>query len=164
MSHPDFISQYIDFPKHFIWNNRTWQKRKRGGDKVISRMYFVNPKDEERFYLRALLNLTYGAKSFADLRTVNDVEFSTFKEAAYQLGLVDDDNECDACLSEAITYQMPSQLRQLFVSMLVYCQPANIKALWDKFVDALIEDFVRNGDSKDLGITKTLVYIKNYLI
>jgi len=154
----------VDFPKHFVWKNKTWQQRKRGGEKVISRLYFVNPKDEERFYLRTLLYFIPGAKSFEFVRTINGVTYNTFKEAAYQLGLVDDDNECDACLKEAATYQMPIQLRQLFASILVYCQPASVKALWDDYVDALIEDFIKKGDDKNLSITKTLIDIEKYLI
>jgi hypothetical protein len=83
-------------------------------NKVISRMYFTNPKDTERFYLRVLLNVRCGVKSFKDLRTIDGVTYSSYKSAAFQLGLIDDDGECDACLAEGKGYKMPSQLRHLF--------------------------------------------------
>src|SRR5581483_166480 len=156
--------KYPDFPKYFVWKNNNWHQRKRGGEKVISRLYFVNPKDEERFYLRMLLNFIPGATSFDDIKTIYGIKYNTFKEAAFQLGLVDDDNECNICLSEATTYQMPSQLRQLFVTILLYCQPASVKSLWDNHVTAMIEDFIRKGDNQNTSISKALIDIERLLI
>ena len=127
-------------------------------------MYFVNPKDEERFYLRAILNETLDCTNFKDCRTINEIVYPTFKEAARQLGLVDDDKECDACLSEAITFKNSFKLRHLFASIIVYCQPANLKELWDKYVDNLIEDYIYHSDTKELAITKTIIFIEKYLI
>ena len=54
-------------------------------------MYFVNSKDEEKFYLRAILSGTLGCTNFKDCRTINEIVYPTFKEAARQLGLVNDD-------------------------------------------------------------------------
>ena len=156
--------KYIDVPKYFIWKENNWVKRKRGGAKVISRMHFVNPKNEERFYLRAILNRAEGRTGFDNTMTINATKYNSYKEAAAQLGLVNDDGECDACLTEAITYKMPYQLRQLFASIIVYCQPANLKDLWNKYVDSLIEDYINKKMSRELAIQKTLVFIKNYLI
>src|SRR5260364_31798 len=127
-------------------------------------MYFINPKDTERFYLRVLLNTICGIKSFDDLKILNGVEYDSYKDVAFQLGLVDDDDECDACLEEAATYNMPSQLRHLFAFLLVYCQPANVKDLWEKFLDHLIEDFISQENSRDLAIAKALLLIEKYLI
>ena len=59
---------------------------------------------------------------------------------------------------------MPSQLRHLFAFLLVYCQPVNVKELWEKYLDDLIEDFIFEKDTKDLAIAKTLVFIEKYLI
>ncbi|XP_019255092.1 PREDICTED: uncharacterized protein LOC109233676 [Nicotiana attenuata] len=44
-------------------------------------------------------------------------------------------------MSEAVRYQMPYSLRRLFATLLVYCNPANPKELWDKFEDSMSEDF-----------------------
>ena len=127
-------------------------------------MYFVNPKDEERFYFRALLNLVKGAKGFEDVRTIDGTVYSTYKKAAAYMGLVDDDDECGNCLEEAAYFKMPSQLRQLFASIMIYCQPANLKVLWDNYLDDLIEDFIFQDDSRELAITKLLVFLEKYLI
>ena len=62
-----------------------------------------------------------GAKSFQDLRTVEEIEYSSYEQAAFHVGLIDDNNECFLCLEEAVQYKMPSQLRHLFAFILVYC-------------------------------------------
>ncbi|XP_019255087.1 PREDICTED: ATP-dependent DNA helicase PIF2-like [Nicotiana attenuata] len=42
---------------------------------------------------------------------------------------------------EAESYQMPCSLRRLFATLLVYCDPANPRELWEKFKDSMSEDF-----------------------
>nr|XP_016488730.1 PREDICTED: ATP-dependent DNA helicase pfh1-like [Nicotiana tabacum]XP_016488737.1 PREDICTED: ATP-dependent DNA helicase pfh1-like [Nicotiana tabacum]XP_016488744.1 PREDICTED: ATP-dependent DNA helicase pfh1-like [Nicotiana tabacum]XP_016488752.1 PREDICTED: ATP-dependent DNA helicase pfh1-like [Nicotiana tabacum]XP_016488760.1 PREDICTED: ATP-dependent DNA helicase pfh1-like [Nicotiana tabacum]XP_016488767.1 PREDICTED: ATP-dependent DNA helicase pfh1-like [Nicotiana tabacum]XP_016488777.1 PR len=42
---------------------------------------------------------------------------------------------------EAESYQMPCSLRRLFATLLVYCDPANPRELWEKFEDSMSEDF-----------------------
>ena len=50
---------------------------------VFSRKYLVNPRDQERFFfLRLLLLHVKGARSFADLRTFEDITYATYREAA----------------------------------------------------------------------------------
>jgi len=97
--------RYIDFPKHFIWENGNWQKRKQRGDKIISRLYMCSPRNKERFYLRILLSQIKGATSYEDVRTIDGNLCDTFEEAVRQLGLLDEeDNEFDKCLKESATY------------------------------------------------------------
>lgn len=73
--------------------------RKRGF--AIGRMYFVAPNCGERFYLRMLLTVVKGVKSFQDLRTVNGFTHETFKSTCVALGLLEDDAEWIQCLHEA---------------------------------------------------------------
>ncbi|GBM58760.1 hypothetical protein AVEN_179315-1 [Araneus ventricosus] len=60
---------YSDIPKHFVWKNYKWERRVRFGDRIVSRLYSVSPKDTERFHLRMLLFHVTRAKSFEELRT-----------------------------------------------------------------------------------------------
>ncbi|XP_047262928.1 uncharacterized protein LOC107859447 [Capsicum annuum] len=62
-------------------------------------------------------------------------------ESAEKRGLLASDNNLIECLSEATTYQMPSILRRLFATLLVYCNPANPKDLWQKFKGPMSEEF-----------------------
>jgi hypothetical protein len=85
-------------------------------------MYFVQPSEGERYYLRDLLTHVAWATCFEDLRTTHRphtptiVVHPTFKAACLARGLLQDDAEWDQCLSEAVGVQLPRSLRQLFVS------------------------------------------------
>ncbi|GBC41884.2 helitron helicase-like protein [Rhizophagus irregularis DAOM 181602=DAOM 197198] len=74
---------YIDFPKHFVWKNGSWQSRKKGGEKVISRMYMCNIQDKERNYLKLLLTQIHRAISYEAIHTINGIVYNTFEEAIY---------------------------------------------------------------------------------
>ena len=122
---------YHEVPKHFVWNAKTknWQSRQRGHSKMIGRIYTCSPADIERYHLRVLLCYKKGPKSFEDLRTIDGAEYSTFKDAAFAAGLLEGDEEWNKCLEEASTFQMPAQLRELFATILVYCQPSDARKL-----------------------------------
>ena len=79
-----------------------------------------------------LLHHISGATSFKDMRTINGIEYSTYKEAAEQLGLVENDEEWKSCLEEASTIKTGSHLRHLFVTILVFCTSANPGKLFKK--------------------------------
>ncbi|CAG8545394.1 4618_t:CDS:2, partial [Gigaspora rosea] len=143
---------YTDFPKYFVWSKKQWKPQKLRGDKTIARMFMVNPKDEERYCLRLLLTHIKGPTFFKDLRTINNILYPSFKMAAIQLGLLENDQECDLCLRETLLYQMPKQLRQLFATILIYCRPTNILKLWNTHLPALSEDFVYNPNSKRVAL------------
>ena len=64
-------------------------------------MLSVHPSAGERFYLRLLLTVVKGARSWRDLRMVGDVEYPTYKDTCRARGLLDDDGEWDQCLREA---------------------------------------------------------------
>ncbi|CAL8991776.1 unnamed protein product [Prunus brigantina] len=110
--------------------------------RVIGRIYTVSPAEGEKFYLRILLNHVRGATSFLNLMTVGGILQPTFKEAAEQQGLLEGDDSIRQCLLEASTIRMPSALRRLFVTILVYCEPVGVRTLWDEFYPCMIEDYV----------------------
>ena len=67
----------------------------------------VSPRDQENFYLRFLLLNVKGAIGYADLRTVDGVEYDTFQGACEALGLLEDDSGWDNALSEAAVFRSP---------------------------------------------------------
>ncbi|GFW80474.1 ATP-dependent DNA helicase [Trichonephila clavipes] len=93
---------YADIPKHFVWKNNKWERRVRLGDRIVSRLYSVSPKDIELFHLRMLLFPVPGAKSFEELKTYEGVVMTSFKEAC-RAGNLLEDNEWRNCLREACT-------------------------------------------------------------
>ncbi len=113
-------------------------------------MYFVQPLEGERYYLRVLLTHVAGATCFEDLRTTHrphmptTIVQPTFKAACLARGLLQDDAKWDQCLSEVVGVQLPRSLRQLFASLLIYNNVTNPGRLWDPrpvdktfFVDGL---------------------------
>lgn len=133
---------YQDFPQKFVWHKdtKTWTKRRRGYS--LGRMYFVPPTGGERFYLRTLLTIACGPKSFRDLRTFQGVEYSTFQDACRARGLLEDDGEWRICLREASQIQTGGSLRQLFASMLLFCQMSSPETLWMEFQDDFCDDLL----------------------
>ena len=137
---------YSDIPKHYVFDekHRKWNLRQRGAEKTIGRMYSVSlGADPERFCLRLLLLHISGATSFQDLKSVNGVVHTTFKEAAMQCGLMNNDDTWENTLDEAILCSMPKQLRELFAYICVFAVPANAHDLYQKIKLNLCEDYVR---------------------
>lgn len=140
---------YQEFPTRMTWNarRRQWKVRK-ARFSTIGRMVYVSPAAGERFYLRLLLTAVRGATSFRDLRTINGVEYPDYKNACVALGLLDSDEEWDHCLREAATWQGGHQLRNLFVLLLLNCNPADALALWNNHVEHLSDDCARQLQDK----------------
>jgi len=133
---------YQEFPTHMVWNRRQhrWNRRKRGIGNTIGRMYFVGPSGGERFYLRMLLTVVKGPTSFEDLRTYDGVVHQSFKSACIARGLLDSDEQWSHKLTEAALWQGGFQLRQLFVCILLHCQPADPLELWRNHAQHLSDD------------------------
>lgn len=133
---------YVDFPTKWVWLNdkKRWKKRKMG--RSIGRVYFAHPASGEKYYLRMLLNIVKGPTCFQDIRTVGGTIYSTYKAACNALGLLDGDNEWHEGLSQAATWSTGPQLRNLFVTMLLFCEVSDAKDLWEKHWRDLSDDIL----------------------
>ncbi|KAG6679025.1 hypothetical protein I3842_14G110200 [Carya illinoinensis] len=114
---------YKEFLEFYVWSQqyKEWTHRKK----------------KTRYYLQILLNHVRGPLSFEDLRTVDGVVAPTFREAATMHGLLQRDSSLQDCLHEAFLYQMPSSLRRLFATIL----------LWERFEQDMSVDFRSTEDS-----------------
>uniref|UniRef100_A0A2N9FJU1 ATP-dependent DNA helicase n=1 Tax=Fagus sylvatica TaxID=28930 RepID=A0A2N9FJU1_FAGSY len=133
---------YADFPTKWVWHNnvKQWQRRKSGN--CIGRVYYAHPSSGEKFYLRMLLNIIKGPRNFKEIRTVNNVTYPTYKDACYALGLLDNDNEWHDCMIEASNWASGKQLRQLFVTILMFCKVSDTLNLWESNWKLLTEDIL----------------------
>ena len=104
-----------------------WYMRAR---KKVGKIVSSHLAEGERYYLHVLLNHIVGSTSYEHLKMVDGVVQPTFCEAAERRGLIEEDNTLDDCLMEASMFQMPSSLRRLFATILVFCEPSNVFALW----------------------------------
>jgi hypothetical protein len=69
-------------------------------------------------------------------------QYTSFKEACQQRGLLQDDAEWAQCMEEAVNMASASCLRALFVALLVFNDVANPLALWERFKEDMAEDFL----------------------
>jgi hypothetical protein len=142
-------------------------------DHSITRLNGVPPDAGEIFYIRYMLR-ELAFSSFNDMLTVNGVLYTTFQEATYQRGLLNNDSEAFEAFVEARLYQGPSGLRALFVLLTIqgfptlriyddmelrqalYIDflrgntPASVAAATQKLLEDLHERFSRS--SKDMSI------------
>lgn len=133
---------FTEIPRKYTWQpkEKCWTLRKKGNR--IGRIYYVDPNQGEIYYLRMLLNLNRGATSFEELRTINNINYNTYREACNALGLLEDDNEWLLAIEEASNWANGSQLRRLFVSMLLYCEIANPVNLFEHSWKTMTEDTI----------------------
>ncbi len=87
-----------------------------------------------------LLNCVKGATSYEHLRTVDGIEHDTFKDTCITMGLLADDNEWHQALEEAGVWASGRQLRNIFASMLMFCEVTNPRQLWDAHWESLSDD------------------------
>ncbi|ONM17793.1 hypothetical protein ZEAMMB73_Zm00001d003825 [Zea mays] len=157
---------YRDFPEWYTWQSgkgKVWQRRKRDTGGQVGRIVSAHPAEGERYCLRVLLNHVTGAASYVDLRTVDGVTLPTFREAAERRGLLESDNTLDECLTKRAFFQMPSALRRLFATILVYCEPSDVVVLWQKHKDSMSEDYQHRSQNKTHVEQMVLIDIRNML-
>ena len=100
---------YCEFPLKWRWDKTNKKQVKHQDGFKIGRLYYVNPTEGERFYLRMLLMIVKGAMSYADIRTYNGIVYETFKEACAARGLLTDDNEWYKTFEEATNWATAPQ-------------------------------------------------------
>ncbi|POM79309.1 LOW QUALITY PROTEIN: Helitron helicase-like protein [Phytophthora palmivora] len=104
---------YKDVPVKYRWDDRLkhWVPYRRYVA-ALGRLAHVSPQDPERVLLFHRLS----PKSFEDIRTVNGVVYNTFYDTALAAGYLENDQEWEECLAEAVLFKMSSALRQLWES------------------------------------------------
>ena len=109
---------------------------------VLGRVYTINPRQGECFYLRLLLHHIRGPQSFAELKTVEGDLCSSFREACFRLGLLEDDNQYHLAMQEASVSNSASSLRSLFAVILTWCEPSNPLDIYEHHKEHMAEDFL----------------------
>ena len=81
-----------------------------------------------------------GPKCFRDLRTIDNVEYSSYQKTCDSLNLLDNDEHLYLALNEAAVNVTGNKLRILFATILTHCEPNSPNDLWLENKDNLIED------------------------
>ncbi|CAL0312721.1 unnamed protein product [Lupinus luteus] len=152
---------YSEIPKHYTWEKATkeWNRRR-----VLGRIYTVSPSEGDKFYLRVLLNHVRGPTSWEYLLTVNGTCFHTFKQSAQERGFLEGDDSVRQCLIEASNLRTPIALRRLFVTILVFCDPTDVRSLWEEFKNYMVEDYPSTSCTTRNNFTNQLLRDLNDLL
>ncbi|KAL2990436.1 hypothetical protein AAZX31_11G201000 [Glycine max] len=135
---------YAEFVSKFVYNQkkRCWHLRKKGY--TIGRLLWVPPITGELFYLRMMLTICKGPTSFEDLRTVDNVQYSTYKEACFVVGFLQDDKEFIEAIKEAKDWGSAHYIRKLFVLLLLTATMSKPEQVWDQTWHWMADDIVYN--------------------
>ena len=134
------LPMYVDMPKMHIYDkkNKEWRiKQKNRKGSVIGRVHTVHPIAGDTYYLRILLHSSHckGKISYDDMLTLESGrKCETFKEVCSELGLLNDDREWKRVLEESSVTKMCPQIRELFVTILIFIETLDNKVLQCKLV------------------------------
>jgi hypothetical protein len=133
---------YSEFPHKYIWdpNKKEWIPRSKGFS--LGRLTYVHPALEELYFLGLLLIHVRGALSFDYLKNVSGVMHPTFQLACKTLRLLWDDKEWEDVFCEAMATATSPQIRNLFVSVILFCDVADPEVLFNKFLRSMYDDII----------------------
>ena len=157
---------YTDFPTEWVWykNEKKWKKRQSG--RSIGKLIYIHPAAGELYYMRLLLNETRGSTCYEDLKTVNGMVYSTFQEACEALGLLGNDQEWTNALPQASEWATPQELRQLFVTIIMFCEVGNPEVFFEKNWRMMVED-IEHGLRRAYNMPTYVIpklELRNYLL
>lgn len=127
------LVQYPDeFPSKWKWNSKGkfWSVRKKGF--TIGRLFYVHPSAGEKFFLRLLLNVVPGAKSYEELRTFDGHLYESFRDARNARGMLGEDSEWEDAVVEAAQWASGNTVRELFAMILMHCEVSDSSLLFSK--------------------------------
>jgi hypothetical protein len=153
---------YRDFLGSFAWHKTKYWKPRQERHQV-GRIVSAHPAEGDRYFLRVLLNHVPGSTSFDDLKTVDGVLCDSFRDAAERRGLIESDSTLDECLTESEQFAMPVSLRRLFATILVFCEPGDVRGLWDRHLEAMSDDFRRRHTCPNVVEQNVLLHISGML-
>nr|GEY59278.1 hypothetical protein [Tanacetum cinerariifolium] len=117
-----------------------WRCRRISTKSSIGILIYVHPASGDLFYERMLLCHQKCCTSFPDIRTINDIVYSTCGEACEALGLLENDQEWEITLEEAKLTATPVKLRALLAHVMAYCQVSYPKRRWKRTWKSMSED------------------------
>nr|GEV24287.1 DNA helicase [Tanacetum cinerariifolium] len=144
---------YLNFPSEYAWHaaDRYWKRRRYLNKPSIGRLIYIHPCAGDLFYQRTLLCHQKGCTSFVDIRKIDTKIYPTNKAACQALGLLSSDQEWVIALEEASLFATASELRKLFVYILIFYNVSDPVQLWNNIWKNLSDDIARKL-SKNFGL------------
>ena len=154
------ITRYVDMPRGYTYNKskKQWTKRKLNkGEAMIGRIHTINPVAGDVYYLRMLLHDDHcrGKTSFGDMKVIGTGRLcETFMSVCLELGLLSDDLEWNKVLEESAMTRMCPQIRDLYIVILMFCEPSNPRQLYDKYWATWCDDIEQKALQKGTILTE----------
>ncbi|XP_046640289.1 uncharacterized protein LOC124323516 [Daphnia pulicaria] len=95
---------------------------------------------------------------------LDNILYPTFKQPAIARNLLADDSAWEKVMEEATAFEMPVQLRQLFVDICCHCRPTNAQLLFNNNLQHLTEDYQRNGHEEEVAKNLALKWIQDKIL
>jgi len=137
LTYAQFVSKFV-----YVKKDRRWKPRKQGN--TIGRLIWVPPSTGELFYLRRMLTVVKGPCCYADIRTIDNVIYPTFKEACFASGFLADDLEYIQAIKEAKDWGSGHFLRKLFMTILLSNSVNKPEDVWNKTWEYLADGILYN--------------------
>jgi hypothetical protein len=166
---PDKWLWYFDLAREYRWDKSkkiwiTWKN----DIKTIGRIESIHPAAWDAFHMRMLLNSEHCkcVTSFTDLMTLpgQSQPCESYKKVCEELGMLQDDAEWELVLEDAEHTRLPESICSLYVTILLWCNPSNPRALFDKFWERWFNDIEEKARKQGIynleeGQLKTLVLL-----
>ena len=104
-----------------------WEYRMAGGS--IGKIIYIHPAVGNLYYLCLLLNEIKGTRRFVDLWIANGVVYTIYKKTCFSLGILGDDSYWSNALIQATLWVTGIQLRQFFITMILFWKVGDKKIL-----------------------------------
>ena len=153
---PKWSAKYCDWPEQYKFEKKKWIRKvgKKTNTFTVGRMHNVHPNAGERFYLRLILHNvvandlalenveseTDDAFTLEALKYFEGVKYETYKAAAMQRNLLQDDGEWEAAMNDADLSASASQIRELYLYIVLNNQPEAPQSLFENHWEHMAED------------------------
>ena len=152
LANPEKFKEKTNASKRKI---RSRQKKVKSTQGVIGRIHAINPAAGELYFLRMLLFHVKEPTSYEDLLILPSGKVcETYKQVAMELGLIADDKEYTRILEEAALTKMCGAIREMFVGILMFCQPTNPLDLFNTFWPTWTDDITFQAKKKGVTLTE----------
>ncbi|XP_072066913.1 uncharacterized protein [Arachis hypogaea] len=131
---------------------------------MLTEFFVLNREEDQQSRHLLYRKIPEGPISWDDLLTVNGVQYSSFKQSAQHRGLLESDSSIHACLVEASVLRLSCALQRLFATILIFCEPTDVRSLWDEFFLYMVDDYPSTSTTTALVFTNRLLRDINDII